>query len=237
MLNTFASNLKSRTSPYEKKILELRGLIQTEAKNYQNVLEAKDIALKEIKDTREEKSRIEGVISKLEKKQAEAEEALKQTIEKKTAFVESTKVELKKEKKALKETTDILSETSEKVSELMPVVKEIEKFLSKESDARERFLRAETIFITAKEKTEKIVNQAQKEKAEVKEKHDSFEGLKTYVTKLYGKLAIYVKVATETLEYVNETLEKKEVPLRFEIPEGEKILKVGFDNFNKQKDE
>lgn len=227
------SIIKSRISPYEKKISELRGLIETEAKNYQNVLESKDIALKEIADTRKEKARIETVISDLLIEQTEAEEALKQTIEKKTAFVESTKVELKKEKQALKETTDILSETSQKVSELLPVVKEIETFISKESDARERFLQAENIFITSKQKTEKIVSQAKKEKDEVIEKTKSLDTLKTYVSKLYGKLATYVVVAKETLEYVNETLEKKEIPLQFEIPDGEEILKIGFDNFNK----
>lgn len=229
----FTSPKASRTSPYEKKILELRGLVQTEAKNYQNVLEAKDIALKEIRETREEKSRIEGVIAKLEKQKTEEEDALKQTIAKKTAFIESAKTELKKEKAALKETTDILSETSERVSELMPVVKEIETFISKESDARERFLQAETIFKTSKAKTEKIVGEAQKEKAELEEKRQSYEGLKTYVSDLYGKLASYVVLAKETLNYVNETLEQKEIPLEFEIPDGEEILKINIDNFNK----
>lgn len=229
----FTSPKASRTSPYEKKILELRGLVQTEAKNYQNVLEAKDIALKEIRETREEKSRIEGVITKLQTQKAEEEEALKQTIDKKTAFVDSIKVELKKEKTALKQTTDILSETSQKVAELMPVVKEIEAFISKESDARERFLQAETIFNTSKTKTEKIIGVAQKEKADLEEKRQSFEGLKTYVSDLYGKLASYVVLAKETLNYVNDTLAQKEIPLEFEIPDGQEILKINIDNFNK----
>lgn len=233
MLDFTRPKTESRTSPYEKKILELRGLVETEAKNYQNALEAKDIVLKEIRETREEKSRIEGVIAKLQIQKAEEQEALKQTIEKKTAFVDSIKVELKKEKTALKETTDILSETSEKISELLPVVKEIEGFISKESDARERFLQAETIFNTSKVKTEKIVGEAQKEKAELEEKRQSFEGLKTYVSDLYGKLASYVVVAKETLTFVNETLEQKEIPLEFEIPDGKDILTIGFDNFNK----
>lgn len=233
MLDFTIPKIISRTSPYEKKILELRGLIQTEAKNYQNILEAKDIALKEIRDIREDKSRIEGVITKLQIQKTEEEDALKQTIAKKTAFIESAKTELKKEKAALKETTDILSETSEKVLALMPAVKDIETFISKESNAREKFLQAETIFNTSKSKTEKIVGEAQKEKAELEEKRQSYEGLKTYVSDLYGKLASYVVLAKETLNYVNETLKQKEIPLEFEIPDGKEILTVGFDNFNK----
>ncbi len=233
-MQNFAPTIKSRINPYEKKILELRSVIETEAKNLQNIVEGKENAIRETEQARKEKSRIEGVISNLKIDQKEADEALQETISRKTKFIESTKTELKKEKGALKETTNILEETSAKISALMPVVREIETFLGKESNARERFLQAESIFVTSKEKTEKIVRKAQKERIEAEEKIKSLDGIKTYVSDLYGKLASYVRVATETLEYVNETLEKKEVPLQFEIPEGEKVLKIEFNNFNKQ---
>lgn len=227
------STIKSRISPYERKILELRGLVAEEAKKLQNVIESKDSALKAVREAGEEKSRIERLISKITQDQKEAEEALLETISRKTKFIESSKSELKREQTALEDTRLILTETSQKVSELMPVVKELEIFITKESDARERFLQAETIFHTSKEKAEKIISKIETEKSEIEEKRQSFEGFKTYVSNLYGKLASYVKVAEQTIEYVNQTLAEKGTPIQFEIP-SEEIINISINDFDKK---
>lgn len=232
--NSFVSSQHARISPYDKKIIELRGVIEKTAKELQNIVEAKDQASRDLTTTIERKADIERTIRKLEEAMKEAQNALTEVIEKRTSFLNSVKIELKKERQALKEAEELLTATNDKIGELMPIVKELQEFISKESDARERYLETESHLILADKKHKKISALAEAESAEMKEKRESLEGLKNYVADLYGKLITYSKVAKETVEFVNEAL-KGNVPLRFEIPPGEKEITVDFESFTTNK--
>ena len=71
------------------------------------------------------------------------------------------------------------------------------------------------------------------EKDSLELKNKELDAYKTYLADLYGKLATYVVVAKETVEWVNEELKKKKVPINFGFPPGE-ILGIDFNNFDKK---
>ena len=218
-----------QTSPYEKKIQELQGLVQAEAKRLQNIVDEEEYHKGQIRELAEKKSALNLTIGRMEKSSKEKEEYLSELIQKKYSVIESTKRELNKEKESLKETSKSLAQLSEKMEAILPVVKELQEFIVKESGVQARYVEERKKLGTLEKKHKKISEETEKEKQELQEREESYNTMKTYTTNLYGKLATYVKVAEETLKYVNKELEERNVPIQFGLP-GE-VLQIDLNNF------
>lgn len=217
---------------YEAKTAELRGLVELEAKKLQDVIEERDSCLREVRTLADRKDSLMRQLGNLEKSIQEAEQALTQTIDQKTKFVDTAKVELQKEKKSLGNIQAVLTKTLEEIEEITIVSREIKEFMLKESDARLRWLSEKQRLNESKKEYEERMKTLKQQELSTKENKKELEDLKTYLTDFYGKIASYTKSAKETLEYINEHFEKTGTPLHFRIPEGE-VLQIDIDNFNK----
>jgi len=217
-------------TPYQAKIQELRGLVEKEAKNLQNVLEGKDNALKECRELGERKERLNRELGTIEHNISEANNNLEQLCVRKERFITSAKTELVNLRKEIGATKKELSKLVAHVKETSNVYAELERFLQHERDAREKFLAIQEKLSTAEQKHDLLITKTKKEKEEIEQKQKELDAFKQHTEQLYGKLASYVAVAQQTVEYVNESL-KNNVPLHFRVPEGE-IIELTLDNFN-----
>lgn len=223
------SRLQNRLQ-YDAKAAELRSLIETEAKKLQNITESKDIALRELKELTEKKTTLNHQIAVLESKNKEAEDHLAGMVEKENKTIDSLKAEWKKERARLEENQNLLISANKKLEALSGVVGEIEDFIQKESNARERYLEQHRKLVEVEEKQNKLALDITQKTQWLEEEKRSMDITKEYLKGLYGKLATYVVVAKETVEQVNEAL-KENVPLHFGSPG--KVVQIDFDNFNK----
>jgi len=95
--------------PYELKILELQKQVEAEAKNLQNIIEAKDSSLRDIQTVVERKSSLLLQINNLDNEIKQKKIHLQETIDKKNDVISSTKIELEKEKKSLSHSWTVFS--------------------------------------------------------------------------------------------------------------------------------
>lgn len=217
---------------YDEKIAELHGLIQAETKKLQDVIEQKDSSLRDVAQLIERKARLVKEFVVVENKIIEAERILKETIDRKTKFIETAKQELVKEKNNVREAKELLVSLSEEVKQLHHVVTEYKNFIAKEHDAHKRYIQEKEKLDSATKQKDEFLLLIQKQRESIDKEKKDLDAMKVYISDLYGKLASYVTVAKETIEDVNKTLEEKNVPLHFDLPPGE-ILKIDFNNFNK----
>lgn len=218
---------------YDNKINELRKLIEVEAQKLQKTIEAKDSALLELNKLREHKTTLNRVLVDLEKQIKEKQENLNQIIEKESNFLSSIKKETEKERKTLTETQINLEKVNEELDLLTKLSLELEKFVKKEGDVRIQYLDIKEKLENSIKQYENIVKTSKTEKESINREGKELDAYKEYVIDVYGKLASYVKVANETIKYVNDYLEENGTPIQFELPPGE-IIKIDFNNFNKK---
>ena len=257
----------------QKKIAEIRTMIEAEVRKLQDATEAKDAALREVTALAERKSRVSKSLSDLELKIKEAERSLQETIQRKDqVFVpikeerakekiklHNVREELKKreahrdicelvegkeqillsikeqtaqEKKKLAEMREISQKASGELENLLRVSEELQKFVREGDAVRKQFLEEQERLGKSRNEYAVITEETKKQKQDIAQEKKDLDGMKKYVSDLYGKLASYVNSAKETLEYVNEQLEEKGTPIVFRIPEGE-ILEINLDNFDK----
>lgn len=201
-------------------IYKLKGLVEEEAKRLKEAGDAKNEALRGIDLLTNERNKIKAQIEELEKENHEA----------KVTINELAKNELAKEKKSLEVTGEFLTAYTEELAYLDKVEKELTEFISKEADAKERYLLAEKELNDAKTQKREIFELIAEEKEKIEIKNKELDGLKAYVSELYGKLATYVRVANDTIQHVNEKLKANKIPLQFDLPPKE-ITKINIDNF------
>lgn len=219
-------------SPYEKKIAELHDEVSKEAKLLQDVRELKESELKEIALLRERKAQNTILNFRLEGEINLSKEELETTIETKGKFLNESERELREkieEEKMLKGSIEELKKNAE---EMGSVVGELQTFIERENQAREKWLSEQEKLSKAKTERLEISQKNEKEEAELLVRNKEFDVYKEKMKDFYGKIATYVVVARETIKQVNEALEKN-TPIRFQLPPNEKELKVYFDSFNK----
>lgn len=219
---------------YDKKVAELVSRVEAKAKELQNVTEAVDLAILEVRQLGERKATLGKVLNDLEAKIKGAQEHLSQVIDREQHFVDSVKKELTKEKSALKETTEILEKTTERINEMSPIAKQLEQFLKNESNAQAKWLEAEKKLNGSVKKYLDMKAQADADREDIAKQNQAQDAYKEYLEDLYGKLATYVRVAKETVEWVDQELEERGVPVRFDLPPGE-IMQIDFNNFNQKR--
>lgn len=221
-------------SPEKRKLAELRTEIKTGNKVIQDIEQLKESSLPELKTLAERKSLLVGEIEALKNKKLAEQETLDEIIEKQTTFVNSIQREIEKEKTTLSEVRKVLKQTIDEMDNLLTVSRELKNFINQESDARIRYLEARSKLDITEQERNQILTQVDKEKKELTDKQKNLEGIKTCVTELYGKLAMYVMTAQDTIEYVNEHLKQTGTPIVFGLPQGE-MIEVDLDNFNELK--
>ena len=215
---------------YELKIFELRGQVEAEAKNLQNIQESKEFSFREVQALSEKKSRLKDVIDRMEEQIGDKEGVFKGIIEKKTGFLESAKHELKDEKNRLMKVQRVFQKTTEDLENLTRVANELRKFVIESSQIRAIYPEESRKLQKARDEYQKTISLTEKEKEEAQREKKEADEMKEYVNNLYGKLATYTKVAKETLEYVNKSLKETGVPIHFDVPH----IKLNIDNFNEQ---
>jgi chromosome segregation ATPase len=219
---------------YDKKVEQLQKLVQEEAIKLQDVIDQRDEILLNIKELSNRKTALGGVIVDLEKRVKEKEEVLNQLMVKESSFVNSVKIEFNKEKSSLEEIKKIKEKAKEELQGLNKVTSELNEFIKKEGNVKQKYLEEEKkLHFTQKENKEKVLEVNEKLK-EFERKNKEFDIYKQYLTDLYGRLASYVKVAQESIVYVNEFMIDNEVPMKFDLPPGE-IIKIDFNNFNNKR--
>lgn len=216
----------------QKKIAEIRTLVEVEAKKLQNAVEAKDSSLRDIQTLTERKSMLVGQLADIEKQIKVKEQILAETIEKKTKFIDSAKTELKHEKSSIKENQKALQEITKETEEIKKVAKELKVFIKKAEKARLEYLKTQEKLGKVQRELQEATPLLKKEKEEIKKEKKDLDVMKDYVNEAYGKLASYTEKAKETLEYVNEHLKETGTPLVFRVPEGQ-LLEINIDNFDK----
>lgn len=216
--------------PYRAKIAKFQETIEDQAQTLQKLQESQEIFDLKTKEFQKREASYHSTIRDLEEQVVKAQERFANEVERRTEFIEAAKVEWKKENDRLEKTKLELKQVVETVVEMDKVARELSGFTAKETEAREKYL-IETNKLSravrSKEETLKITEDKQKQ-IEIRQKE--LDVFKQYVADLYGKLATYVKTAEATLEYVNEELEKKGVPIHFALPPGE-IVEINIDNF------
>lgn len=147
-------------------------------------------------------------------------------------------VSLKREQKQEQERLQVIKQTLEQlinqITELKPVAKELQNFVLRELKAREKYLTEQTKLNKAEQRYVVITKDITKQQAMIAEEKQAVDGMKDYAKDLYGRLASYVRVAKETIAYVNEELVKHNAPLRFSPPP-DNLLIVDMYNFDKER--
>ena len=218
---------------YEKKILELRTRRDDEARLFNKMVEAKETAIREHREWVERKALLVKQVEKLKSEIIEKEEHLQQILDRKNAFLDNAKLDLKRERESVNEARKIHRKTTDELEAILPVVKEFKEFIEKEQNARQRWQEEQSKADKAETTYKEVSQKTEQGKAELLTKEREMEIKKTYLVNLYGKLATYVVTAKETIEYVNEYLEKNGIPMKFNVP-GNEIIEVTLDNFNQQ---
>lgn len=218
---------------YQEKTAELRKMVETEAKNLQDIIDAKESALLEVRTLGERKVLLNKTLLDLEKKTEETQEFLEQLIKKNANYSEQAKQDYDRDQEKIKGNKDLLSKIDSKLEYLFKVSSEVGSFIGRESDSREKYLVQRDKLDKAEAKFKEIEHKLDLERKEIEQGKRELDVTKKYLTELYGKVATYVKVMEETIELVNESLKNNEVPIHFNLPKN-KVLEVDFDNFNKQ---
>lgn len=216
---------------YDKKIEELHKLIAEEAKKLQNVIDERDFLLLEIKNLSSRKTALGRVIADLETQTKEKQEVLNQLVLRETSFINSAKVELNKEKSSLEEFKKLREKLQEELQGLNKVTSELNRFIQKEGDIKQRYLQEKEKLQQTETKTKEITIKTSEELEKLDRKNKELDIYKQYLTDLYGRIASYIKVAEESVIFVNEFMEKNQVPMKFELPPGE-IISIDFNNFD-----
>lgn len=219
-------------SPYEKKIAELHNEISKEAKLLQDATEKKESELREIALLIERKGKIATLNFKLQGEIALSQEALETSIETKGKFLSESEKELRRRKEESKNLEKVISNLQDRAEEMKSVVAEVEAFVSNGVDAHQKWLEEQDKLNAVEKKHEKLMSEMNEKERFMREEKKSLDGMKDYLKDFYGKVATYVAVAKETIEQVNEALEKN-TPIRFQLPPGEKELEIDFKDFNK----
>ena len=214
--------------PYELKILELRGNIESKAKELQNVNEAVDFSRQEVKSLAERKSLLKGQVDKLEVQIVHTKQILQETIEKKMVFVREVAQAIKDEKVSLKGIKEVVEKTLVDLDNLNKVSVDIQEFIIKHSETRQQYAKEHDKLEKVKKEYQEVSPKLDNQKLEILQEKKELGEEQNYVSDLYGKLASYTKVAQKTLEYVNKHLEETGTPLIFQVPE------ITIDSFDKQ---
>lgn len=218
---------------YDKKMAELREMIESEAKRLQDVVDLKEAAIFEIKELARRKSIILNGLADLDQEVASRKNTLNHLINTESSFVSSVKVELNKEKESLEDAKKEFGQVSEKLKESNKVAGEITTFIEKEKNVRDRYLEEKEKLRVSEASSKIISKKVSDELEELSVKNREMDAYKQYLTDLYGKLASYARVAKETVEFANDYFEKHGIKLKFALPP-DKIAEVNFDNFNKK---
>lgn len=218
----------------EKKVAELTGQIQKTAKELQNVIESRDLALQDVKTLGERKATLSWILNNLEIQIKEKKQALSELFDKENHFNDSIKQEQAREKLSLKDTQNVLEKTKDRLNEASVVKNELENFLKKESNAREKYLLVSDQLSESERKYLEFEKKYQGGNESLIKANEGLDAYKKYLSDLYGKLATYVSMAKSTLDHINEELSTKKVPFFFKLPPDE-IIEINFDNFNIKK--
>ena len=218
---------------YDRKIKELHSLVEQEAKKLQNEIDKRNETLFEIKRLSDKKIVIVNVLSDLEGKVVEKEKHLNRLIDMEQEFLSSIKKEQNREKEKYLVIKRDLGGLDKRVEETRGVVEEINSFLKKNKNARSDFIKESAKLDIVKGVSRKMIDRVVQELEKIDKRNDDLDRYKRYILDIYGKMASYVKVMNETVEYVNMSLKNNEIPIRFGALK-DKIFEIDINNFQEQ---
>jgi chromosome segregation ATPase len=219
---------------YEKKHQELQSLVEKEAKKLQDVIDTREAAQLDIRLLAEKKVSLTKVLLDLQNEVQSTKDFLEELKEKNQRFTEEGKKAYDADQAKKIRNKELLEKITTTLNSSVKVASEVGEFIHKEADAREKYLEQRDKAEVSERNYEEAEAKLKREKAEIEAEKKQLDGTKKYISDLYGKVATYIKVMQETVEYVNEALAENGVPMHFNAPKG-KVIEVDFDNFNQER--
>lgn len=218
---------------YDKKVAELSDKVKLKAIELQNVTESVDSAKLHLKELSERKATLVKVLSTLEFQIKDKEEYYSYLLAKEYDLLSDIKRDLARENVTLDETKKLLSKTIEFLEEKQSVVSETKNFLDRNASIRESYVELSEKLSVAQKDLEKVTAEASSINENLSQRNVQLDSYKEYLTGFYGKVSTYVKLAKDTVEFLNKELETKTIPMVFgNIDE---LIEINFDNFNIKK--
>lgn len=216
---------------YESKQKELSKMVQDEAKKLQDVIDAKEMAALEVRELSAKKVQLSAVLLNLDDEIKTTKEFLEKIKEDNKKLIESGKVEYDKNQHQIERNKKFLTDIVGNLNNSAKVAGEIGEFISKEVDAREKFLKEKSRLETSQNASKELEIKMKKERDEIESEKKNLEETKKYLIDLYGKIGSYGSYIQKSLEALNEALKENNIPVHFNsIP---KMIEVDFNNFDK----
>lgn len=211
---------------YEKKISELRGLISEEAKRLQDVKELETSAKAEVERLHQSKSKLTETIEDLGVEIMKAEEQLSDLKERKLKLVEHYKQELNQEKQSLAQVKKKVDDLQSKIDKFQGVTQELQRFISKESQARQRYLQEQERLAVAQKEYRSVTDSTRKGLQILEQEKKEIDKSKKSIADMSGKLSVYASEVRLATIYLNKKLAEGKLPVRYEVPP--KKIKIPF---------
>ena len=194
----------------------IKDLIQEELNRISELKNSKALTFKELNVSVAKRNELSGKIAELER---DSQGIL-------TTISETISNSISNESLSLERTDRFFEAYTSRLKDLEKQATELEEYVAKEKNAHDRFIAEETKLSEAIKSRDAAITKAEEETKRIQEQTRGLDGLKTYLTDFYGKVATYVKVANETVEEVNKALAEKKVPLKFDH-----VPKIDLSNF------
>lgn len=221
--------MKPKANPVE----ELAKRVNEKARELQNVQESVDAAHRKIADLQQHEQRLRKDADALEAQIKERREALDALIQLEYKFLSNIKTERSKESEALEKIRKGISELSQEQSVLGMMTDDARTFAAYRDEYKKEYLDVKAKFEAAEQAKQEALRMTETLFRDASVRQKEMDYFKQNLTDFYGKVATFVRTAEETLEFVNQELERKGTPIRFAIPEGQ-IMEFTLENFNKQ---
>lgn len=203
---------------YERKIKELQSLVAAEASRLQNVNDQKDFALREVRQLGERKSRMVAEISRLEEEIGKANAQLLDLKTRESSLIDSAKEELNRLRSQLVVVNRDFSRLSIRAEELKMVCDELDDFIALEKDARQKYLVAQAELGAVEKESKETREMIDKERKKAKERNKLLDDYREKLKEFSGRLTYNLNVFRETVNFLNENLEKRGIPVEFGLP-------------------
>ena len=203
---------------YEDKTAELKSLVSQEAKNLQGFQELKETVVREIQALGEQKSTLLNTIYELREEALKAQDHLMDVKVRETGLVDTSKRELQENNSILGQIQRTIVSLQETAGDLQSVVSEIQAFIEKKKDARERYLSEQQRLSKAKELHKSVLAKTEKEKKEITNEKKEMDKSKKSIADMSSKLSRYASEVRLATKFLNEKLAEGGMPVEYELP-------------------
>lgn len=215
----------------QRKVAEIADMIEREAARLQDASEAKESEIRAVRVLIDRKARLVSEIAALEQDiKGRKAHIVSLTNQKKEALA-SHKKQAEQERKRLRTASKELEKVLEQIANVQVIANDLQQSILQVERKRQEYREVHDKAAKARKEYKEVHPRIEKEKVEIVAAERGLASMNQTVMDMYGKLASYVQTAKKTLKYVNEELEKQDIPVVFDVPEGD-IIEIDIDNFD-----